>query len=163
ALRQQDNRAVSDFDITHIINANSIWDLPFGRGRTWLNDSNKFVNAVLGGWTLTSIFRYNSGLPTSAPVDLGGWPTNWNVRSWSVPIKDIEASPSRGPKTPNLFADPKAAYNSFRSPRPGETGARNILRLPGFISLDAGLYKSFTMPWSENHKLTIRWETFNVT
>ena len=33
----------------------------------------------------------------------------------------------------------------------------------GFFSLDAGLYKSFAMPWSENHKLTIRWETFNVT
>ena len=47
--------------------------------------------------------------------------------------------------------------------RSGETGARNILRGMGFFSLDAGLYKSFAMPWSENHKLTIRWETFNVT
>jgi len=163
AIRQRDNRAVSDFDIRHIINANSLWDLPFGRGRKWLTSSNSFVNGVLGGWSITSIVRYNTGLPVSAPVDLGGWPTNWNVRSWSVPIKDIEASPSRGPKTPNLFSDPKAAYNSFRSPRPGETGARNILRNPGFFTLDAGLHKSFQMPWSENHKLTIRWETFNVT
>lgn len=164
ALRQHDNRAVSDFDMSHIMNANSIWDLPFGRGRKWLNNSNNFVNAVIGGWTLTSIFRYNSGLPFDAPLDLGGgFPTNWNVRSWTVPIKEVKTSPTRGPGTPNLFSDPKAVYNSFRSPQPGETGARNIFRYPGFISLDAGLYKSFNMPWSEKHKFTIRWETFNVT
>jgi hypothetical protein len=165
ALRQRDNRGVSDFDITHIVNFNSIWDLPFGRGRQWLSGANKFTNAVLGGWSLTSIMRYNSGLPVSSPVDLGGWPTNWNVRSWATPIKDIKSSPTRGGngQQPNLFSDPKAAYNSFRSPAPGETGARNILRGMGFFSLDAGLYKSFQMPWSENHKLQFRWEVFNVT
>ena len=164
ALRQRDNRAASDFDIRHIINMNSIWDLPVGRGKMFLSGSNKVVNGILGGWTLTSIFRYNSGLPVSSPVDLGGWPTNWNVRSWAVPTKEIQASPTRGGSIlANLFSDPKAAYNSFRSPRPGETGARNILREPGFIGLDAGLYKSFTMPWNENHKAIIRWEVFNVT
>jgi hypothetical protein len=163
ALRQRDNRALSDFDIRHIINANSIWELPFGRGKRWLADSNKFVDGVLGGWTITSIFRYNTGLPFSAPVDLGGWPTNWNVRSWAVPMTAVSTSPTRGPGTPNLFSDPKAFYNSFRSPQPGETGARNILRYPGFIALDMGISKSFNMPWSEKHKLTIRWETFNVT
>lgn len=165
ALRQRDNRAASDFDIRHIVNFNSIWDIPVGRGRQFFSGANKFVNALLGGWTITSIARYNSGLPVSSPVDIGGWPTNWNVRSWAVPIRDIQSSPTRGGNgmNPNLFSDPQAAYNSFRSPAPGETGARNILRGMGFFSLDAGLYKSFAMPWSENHKLTIRWETFNVT
>jgi len=165
ALRQRDNRAASDFDIRHIINFNSIWDIPMGRGRRFFSDSNKWVNGILGGWTLTSIFRYNSGLPVSSPVDVAGWPTNWNVRSWAVPIGDIKASPTRGGNgnPANLFSDVEAAYNSFRSPAPGETGARNILRGMGFFSLDAGLSKSFGMPWSEKHKLTIRWETFNVT
>ena len=165
ALRQRDNRAVSDFDITHIVNFNSIWDIPIGRGRQFMSSPNKFVNALLGGWTLTSIVRYNSGLPVSSPVDIGGWPTNWNVRSWAMPIRDIQSSPNRGGngRPANLFSDVQEAYNSFRSPAPGETGARNILRGMGFFSLDAGLYKSFAMPWNENHKLTLRWETFNVT
>lgn len=164
ALRQKDNRAVSDFDIRHIVNFNSIWELPFGRGRKFFTDSNKFVNAVFGGWVLTSILRYNSGLPVSSPVDIGGWPTNWNVRSWAVPIQSIQSSPSRNTNgRPNLFADPKAAYNSFRSPAPGETGARNILRGMHYYTLDAGLYKSFGLPWSEKQKITLRWETFNVT
>jgi hypothetical protein len=165
ALRQRDNRAVSDFDIRHIVNFNSIWDLPFGHGRRFFTDGNKWVNGVLGGWTLTSIARYNSGLPVSSPVDLGGWPTNWNVRSWSVPIGEIHENPTRGGNghPANLFGDPTAAYRSFRSPAPGETGARNILRGMPFFTLDAGLYKSFNMPWSEKHKLTFRWEVFNVT
>jgi len=45
---------------------------------------------------------------------------------------------------------------------PGEAGDRNTLRAPGFFSLDAGLHKSFRMPW-EGHTLTFRWEVFNVT
>jgi len=164
ALRQRDNRAVSDFDITHVMNFNSIWEIPFGRGRKYLSGSNKFVNGLLGGWVLTSIFRYNSGLPVSSPVDLGGWPTNWNVRSWATAIRPIQSSPSRNTNgRPNLFADPEAAYQSFRSPAPGETGTRNILRGMHFFTLDAGLYKSFNLPWSEKQKITLRWETFNVT
>jgi Carboxypeptidase regulatory-like domain len=165
ALLQRDNRAVSDFDIRHIINFNSIWDIPIGRGRHFLTDSNKWVNGILGGWTLTSIARYNSALPVSSPVDLGGWPTNWNVRSWSVPLGPIQSNPTRGSngQPANLFGDPEAAYRSFRSPAPGETGARNILRGMPFFTLDAGLYKSFQMPWNEKHKLTFRWEAFNVT
>ena len=109
--------------------------------------------------------RYNSGFPVSTPVDIGGWPTNWNARSWAVPIHAIQSSPTRGGngKPANLFSDVEAAYNSFRSPAPGETGARNILRGMGFFQLDAGVSKSFAMPWSEKHKLVIRWETFNVT
>ena len=38
-----------------------------------------------------------------------------------------------------------------------------MLRFPGYVALDAGLYKSFSMPWNENHKLQFRWEVFNVT
>jgi Carboxypeptidase regulatory-like domain len=163
ALRPEDNRSVSDFDIRHIVNFNSIWELPFGRGRMFLSNSNKVVNALIGGWQLTSIFRYNSGLPASSPVDVGGWPTNWNVRSWATAIAAVQTSPTRGGGTvsPNLFSNPKAFYNSFRSPSPGETGSRNIIRYPGFKDLDAGLYKTFTL--TEKVKLTARWEVFNVT
>ena len=42
-------RAVSDFDTTHQLNANWIWDVPFGRQRHWGGGSNGVVNAVFGG------------------------------------------------------------------------------------------------------------------
>ena len=71
--------------------------------------------------------------------------------------------PTRGGGTtsPNLLSDPKAFYNSFRSPAPGETGSRNIIRYPGYVALDAGLYKTFAI--GEKVKLQARWEVFNVT
>jgi hypothetical protein len=34
---------------------NSIYDLPFGRGRRYLSSANGFVDRVLGGWTAGSI------------------------------------------------------------------------------------------------------------
>jgi hypothetical protein len=65
---------------------------------------------------------------------------------------------------PKLFGcDPKAAYQSFRNAKPGETGDRNVFRVPGYVSLDLGLGKSFSMPWSERQKLQIRVEAFNIT
>lgn len=51
----------------------------------------------------------------------------------------------------------------LRTPFPGETGDRNQLRYPHYIVLDAGLAKSFQMPWSEDHRVTFRWDVFNVT
>lgn len=170
ALRQQDSRSVSDFDLRHIINFNSVWDVPIGRNRQFLKNSNKFVDAFLGGWQLSTIFRYNTGAPIGVFTDVSGWATNWQLTSAGVQFRPIVTGNNKtsgtdadGNGVPNVFADPQAAYNSFRSPLPGETGDRNRLRYPSYVALDAGLAKSFQMPWSENHKVTIRWDVFNVT
>ncbi len=162
-LRQSDNYAVSDFDIRHLINMNGVWQLPLGRGR-WIDTRNGFANTVLGGWQLSGIMRWNSGLPVSAPFDAATWATNWNAQSWGVRIRPVEACPTRGgTDAPALFCDRTEAYQSFRNARPGETGDRNVLRLPGYFVVDMGLAKSLTMPWSEGHKLQLRFEAFNVT
>ncbi len=167
-IRQSDNYASSDFDMRHLINFNALWELPFGRGKRFGSGINSFANAVLGGWQLSTIARYNSGQPigTGAKIfDNSGWATNWNLKSAGVQIRPIQTGvnlPSDG-GLPNLFADPDAAYASFRTPFPGETGDRNQLRYPAFYTLDLGLAKSFTMPWKENHKLGLRWDVFNVT
>ena len=165
ALSIEQQRAYSDFDVRHVINANAIWQVPVGRGRKFMSGANGFVNSVLGGWQLTGIFRWNSGLPVEAPLDFGGWPTNWNRRNYTTRISPIEAAPTRGSGTSpaNLFSDPAAAYHSFRSGLPGERGDRNIFRYPGYVALDMGLGKSWGMPWSESHQLQLRWEAFNVT
>jgi hypothetical protein len=164
-LRQHDWYSESDFDIRHIVNVNAIWDMPFGRGRHYMSSTNKWVDAAIGGWRLSSIFRWNSGLPISAPYDDARWATNWNVQSYAIRIKPLQTCPSRGTGTtpPKLFCDPTAAYQSFRNARPGESGDRAPFRLPGYVVLDMGISKSFTMPWNENHKLELRIEAFNVT
>ncbi len=164
-IRQHDWYSDSDFDIRHIINVNAVWEMPFGRGRRFFGNAGKALNALVGGWQLTGIYRWNSGLPFSAPYDDARWATNWNVQSYAVRIKQIQTCPTRGGiVAPKLFGcDPTAAYQSFRNARPGESGDRAPFRLPGYVALDMGIGKEFTMPWSEHHKLQLRVEAFNVT
>jgi len=160
-LRQTDNYAESDFDIRHIINANAVWELPFGRGRTFFGNVNRVADAFLGGWQMTGIFRWNSGLPISTPFDNARWATNWNVQSNTVRTTNVQPCPARGGR---LFdCNTLEAYRSFRNAFPGETGDRNVFRLGGYVNLDMGLSKAFTLPWSENHRLQLRVEAFNVT
>jgi hypothetical protein len=160
----EDSRSYSDFDIRHIVNGYMNWQFPMGRGKQLLNQIGPFADAILGGWQLSAIYRWNSGLPAPNIVDANVWATNWNVQSYGVRTRPIESSPTRGgAAAPNLFSDPVYAYQSFRNSRAGETGDRNPLRLPGFVTLDMGLGKSFNMPWHERHQLQFRWEVFNVT
>ncbi|HKR23570.1 MAG TPA: hypothetical protein VJS17_13295, partial [Pyrinomonadaceae bacterium] len=164
ALDPNQNYANSDFDSRHIINANWVVGLPVGRGKQFLNNASGFVDQVLGGWQTTGIFRWNSGLPIQTPFDCCVWATNWNVQSNGVRVAPVRSSPTRQDPDgePNIFSDPASVFASFRPARPGEVGDRNVLRAPGYISLDMGLYKSFKMPW-EGHALQFRWEVFNVT
>ncbi len=160
-LRQRDSYSNSDFDVRHIINANAVWEMPFGRGRRFFSGAGNFANAIIGGWQLGGIFRWNSGLPIFSPYDDARWATNWNAQSSGVRLKDVKTCPTQGGK---LFgACLFDSYKSWRGAFPGETGDRNVLRLPGYVNLDMGLSKSFDLPWSENQKLQIRFEAFNVT
>ncbi|HLA96616.1 MAG TPA: TonB-dependent receptor, partial [Pyrinomonadaceae bacterium] len=160
-LRPDDNYSVSDFDTKHVVNANFLFDLPVGRGRSWFTDMNKWADAFVGGWSLRGIYRWNSAQPISVPFDQAQWATNWNVQSNGTRIRAIDYGVNRD--TQNIFADPQAAFNSFRNARPGETGERNTLRGSPYQVLDLGLSKTFTMPWNEGHKFQFRWEVFNVT
>jgi hypothetical protein len=164
ALDPNANYSSSDFDARHIINANWVVGLPFGRGKRFFNDASGFVEQVFGGWQTTGIFRWNSGLPIQTPFDCCVWATNWNVQSNGVRVRPVQSSPTSNDAngTPNVFSNPLEVYRSFRPARPGEVGDRNVLRAPGYIALDMGLYKSFKLPW-EGHALQFRWEVFNVT
>ena len=176
SLDPESNRAVSNFDMRHNINANWLVGIPLGRGKRFLSDLPSVADAILGGWQLTGIFRYHSGIPVSnglgSPFELGTWASNWQISSSAVRIRPVGESHNSNVADPtgvtqggrpNIFSDPVAAYRSFRSPRAGETGDRNTFRLPSYIVLDAGLSKSFKMWYAEGHELQFRWEVFNVT
>jgi hypothetical protein len=153
-------RGVSDFDTTHQINANWIWNIPAGRGKHWLGSSGRFMNGLLGNWALTGIVRWTSGLPYA--VDNGSrWPTNWDIEGFATLDHPIPSGAAKRGSGQQMFADPAAVYASFREAYPGESGSRNPLRGDGYYTWDAGLDKSFQI--YERAKLQFRWEAFNVT
>jgi hypothetical protein len=172
-IRQRDNYGNSDFDIRHLINVSGVWQMPFGTGKKFLNTGNRALNAVIGGWQMSGIYRWNTGLPVASPFDAAQWATNWNVQANATPTVPIHTCPSRigtpapdGTGVPKLFGGSgcniTAIYQSFRNAYPGETGPRNYIRMPGYMNVDLGLSKVFNMPWSEKHQLQVRWEVFNV-
>ena len=166
-IRQHDWYANSDFDVRNLVNANAIWEMPFGRGRHFFSNTNKWADAAIGGWRLTGIMRWNSGFPISTPFDDARWATNWNVQSNSIRIKSFQSCPDRGGvAAPKLFGcNPNGIYQSLRNALPGESGERNTLRLPGYFALDMGIAKKFKLPWGREggHTLELRLEAFNVT
>jgi hypothetical protein len=154
--------ALSDFNAFHQLNSNWVWELPFGRGKRWGGDSGRVVDGVLGGWSLTGIFRISSGFPFS--VNNGAyWSTNWEL---SGDASLVGPKPKIGVYNnvngyPNAFADPTKALASFQIPFPGQSGDRNNLIGPGFLNMDAGIGK--TWKFTESQLLQFRWEVFNVT
>jgi hypothetical protein len=153
-------RGVSDFDMTHQINANWVWAVPMGRGQHWLANSGRFVNGILGNWQLTGIVRWTSGLPYA--VDNGSrWPTNWDIEGFATQSRRIPSSALKRGSGQQMFSDPAAVLASFRQAYPGESGTRNPLRGDGYYTWDAGLDKTFQL--HESARLQFRWEVFNVT
>jgi Carboxypeptidase regulatory-like domain len=155
-------RAVSDFDTTHQFNTNWVYELPFGRGRTFAANSNRLVNGIIGGWQFSGLARWTSGFPTTIET-FTSFPTNWELPSAAIlsgpKPKTGEFIDSNG--NPNLFQNPTAAQGNFRFSYPGESGQRNELRGPGYFGIDTGLSKQWPITESQNVKFS--WEVFNVT
>ena len=166
-IRQHDSYANSDFDVRHNINADVVWDLPVGKGKAFMSGAGRGLDAIIGGWQLSSIVRWNTGLPAQPnPYDNARWATNYNAQANVTPINPIHTCPNRPSNgTPKLFGgcNVNQIYQNFRNAYPGDTGPRNILRMPGYFGIDLGLGKSWKMPYSENHQLQLRWDVFNVT
>jgi hypothetical protein len=158
-------RAVSDFDTRHQLNSNWVYELPFGHGRRFASGMGRVANSVVGGWGLSGIFHWTSGLPFSMGSG-AGWSTNWQLMGEAVPIANAgKVGVHRDANgDPTMWADVSTtgqAYTSFRFPYAGESGVRNELRGPGYFELDDGLWKSWN--FSEDKSLKFSWEVFNVT
>jgi hypothetical protein len=160
AFNPKSQRAVSDFDTTHQLNANWLAELPFGRGKRFGGNAGTAADALIGGWQITGVGRWTSGYPFT--VDVGqNWPTDW----FYTGITQMIAKPKTGVyKHPNgsvtIFPDPTAAQNDFIIPYPGGGLSRNALRGQGYAGIDMGLSKRWR--FLENQSVQFKWDVFNV-
>lgn len=172
----QQNRAVSDFDTTHIVNANWVYQLPFGRGKHFGSGMGRVADSVFGGWTLSGLYRWSSGYPFT--LISPAWATNYDLETPAVPVSSARpktgefiVAQAGGGTGPNVFqnpgitatssGDPSAAINLFRPAYPGEGGLRNGLRGPGTFDIDTTVTKSWAIKESQLVKLS--WSMYNVT
>ncbi len=57
------NKALSYSDVPQTLALAFVWDLPVGKGQRFLNQGGGAVNAILGGWSMSTTFRATSGTP----------------------------------------------------------------------------------------------------
>jgi hypothetical protein len=153
------DRAVSSQDMTQHFVGSAVYTLPFGRGKTWGANWNRWVNGVLGGWSAGPIVTVDTGLPLNLSVN--GNPSNTG-QGTVVGIND----------RPNVIGDWHLANPTVRewfntaafAPNApytfGNAGAY-ILRGPGLVNLDIAAHKSFRI--TERISAQLRLESFNAT
>lgn len=146
------NRGRSILDHTHILTANQVWELPFGKGRKYLNDVHPVANGILGGWQFASIYSFISGdaLTFGVPgATLGnGFGTRPNLNgSLDVPNPNAD----RWFNTAALVAPPLYTFGSL---------GKGVFDGPGIHSWDTNLSKNFY--FGETKFLQFRWEMFNA-
>ncbi len=156
-------RGPSDFDARHQINSNVLYELPFGTNKLILSGASKFVNQIVGGWQVSMLARYRSGLPTT--ISYGGlYPTNYLTSAIAI-VKPGSTVPATGVNfdqngAPSIFRSTTASSN-FIEQYPGGTGTRGIVRLAPFRNFDIALAKAFPLPF-EGHRIQFRAEAFNA-
>jgi hypothetical protein len=153
-------RGSSDFDIRHNVTANFLVELPFGKGKAIARNAPGWLNQIVGGWQLSSVMRYRTGLPTAVAGDLA-----YNANYWlsslaiaTAPVKSGVGIDENG--TPSIFGSTGAA-NSFADELPGHTGTRAAVRLAPMFNTDLTLAKTFKLP-REAARLQFRAEAFNA-
>lgn len=156
-------RGPSDFDIRHNITFNIVGELPFGQKKMFFGNANKVLDTIIGGWQVSSLTRYRSGLPVNLTQG-GVYPTNYLSSAFAV-LRPNTAMPETGvgydqTGTPSMFRSTKD-YSSFMGQYPGQVGTRGIVRGPGMFNVDLSVSKFIAMPW-EGHRLQIRAEAFNA-
>ena len=161
------NRAVSDFDTRSIVTIDWLYQLPVGKGHALLGSANPLVNAVIGGWQSSGIFRATSGLPFS--LGEPGYTTDWQIPGYGVVTDPSLHAHKHFDAAGNVLYFPNAntinngvaTGSPVRLPYPGEAGERNNFRGDGYFGIDSGLSKAWAL--REYGNLKFAWEVYNIT
>lgn len=159
-------------DTRHRGVVNVQYDLPFGRGRKYLNQS-RLMDSFLGGWGVTTLFRVQSGQPQV--VQPNNDPTNGAGQAQGIRIGDVNATNLANPGTGVTCATQTRTVTSWFNPcaftnPPVATGpndlaayggyGRSMVYGPGYNRVDLSVFKTFTL--YRETKLDLRADLFNA-
>ena len=169
---------VSPSEMPQTMKLNYSYDLPFGRGRQFLNQvdgvSGHIVDAVVGGWALAGISTWNAkGTPVQVPTVDGGvtvpgaalrWGfLNTNFRKSGVSYQDAlvingawASSSGAGVLNAGSFS-PTPNYSFANSPV-----YFSNLRNPGGFYTDASILKKFYLSDDRTRNFELRLEAQNI-
>ena len=151
-------RASGDYDVRHGLNANVVYELPFGPGRALLSQPG-IASAVLGRWSLTGIVAARTGIPVNVTVDRSSSSVVTGYTSSQRPnlVPGVSLTPPGG-KTIYHWINP-AAFTAVNNTGYGNA-PRNIARGPSLWQIDLGLAKR--IPLNHRAQLLFRSEAFNL-
>jgi hypothetical protein len=161
-LRPRECRSNSDFDVTQYFNGNFIYDLPFGRGKSFAGGAPRWVDEIVGGWSVSGLPSVHSGLPYFAAANafVAGYANNAPA-ILTGPSSDLKIHINGGQgQTLYAYSNPNQANADYTGPLGFQIGARNNLRGPNYFDLDLGLGKAF--PLTERVGLKFRADAFNA-
>ena len=156
-------RSLSSFNQTHKFTGNFIYELPFGTGKTWLNNNGGWLENILGNWLWSGNFSVASGFPFTPRV-LGAF-TDISAGVNGTLRANIVGDPTTG-TCPNGFpvGTIECWFNTsaFAIPAVGQFGdaRRNIIIGPGQFTF--GMSVSKTMLAKDTRALEIRLSANNV-
>jgi hypothetical protein len=135
--------------------------LPVGKGKVLLRNAPRWLDEMVGGWQVSSIWRYSTPLPSAVEGDLA-----YNTNYWLSSLAVVNTPTSSGSVhidqngIPSIFANTSVA-NNFQDQPPEGAGTRAAVRLAPIFNVDMALTKYFSLPW-EHHTLQLRAEAFNA-
>jgi len=146
------DRGTSANERRHILTVSGVYELPFGRGKRFGGGMPRVLNGVVGGWQLSSIYRFTSGAPLTLVVPGATLGNGVNARP------DIVGDPHLDHPGVNLWFNPAA----FAKPPNGRFGnsAPGVITGPADHILDTAFMKNFI--FAERKYLQFRWEMFNA-
>jgi hypothetical protein len=154
---------VCNYDINHNFVTSGVYDLPFGRGKTFLGSRSGIVQGLVGNWGLSGVGTLQSGLP------------------FTLTISSDPANTGLGSQRPNITGKPQMVrrpncwyYNSRNASCPAGgsdfvsvpqqytygNGGTNTMRNDGLVQFDFSVLKRFQ--FTETRHLEFRGSFFNV-
>jgi hypothetical protein len=158
--------ARSDTDRTHNYTLTSVYELPFGPKKKWLNEGT--LGKIIGGWQLSGLFVAQSGVPLSITASGTSLNTpgttayaNLNGANTLLSPGDTASNGCKGGLgqgfcyfDPTVYSQPAAGTQGNMTRHSGPEG-------PGFWEIDGSLFKRFALGGTRYGEFRV--DSYNVT